>query len=170
MGLTGARRGLVAVKGHDEAVHAEVVAGLWPSRSLAERFAVTLGGAQALDTRATTSLAGPRGVVGTKSGRMSCIPLRTGDRLLGLIYLGGCKSGPGPAELDLEILEALAEHAAILLASLRLQRRVRGFLRRLRRGTAVVGVRGPRPLCFLDPPAGGRRDEGKETERRPIAV
>ena len=63
-------------------------------------------------------------------GALACVPIRQDDEILGMIYVDGRERATGFAQLDIEVLEALAEHAAIVIASLRLDRRMRTLLRK----------------------------------------
>jgi GAF domain-containing protein len=56
---------------------------------------------------------------------LACVPLRADEQTAGLIYVDGRKRGGVFTDLDLEILEALSEHAAVAVAGLRLDRRIR---------------------------------------------
>jgi GAF domain-containing protein len=57
-------------------------------------------------------------VVAHGIGSLACVPLRH-DKILGVIYVDSRKVGPAFTELDLETLEALADHAANVLAASR---------------------------------------------------
>ncbi|MDX1569123.1 MAG: FHA domain-containing protein [Xanthomonadales bacterium] len=50
-----------------------------------------------------------------------CLPLAVGDRLLGVIYADRTEPGESISELDLNILESLASHAALALAVSRME-------------------------------------------------
>lgn len=54
-----------------------------------------------------------------------CVPLAHGRRILGALYLDSRTRGAGFTELDVELLEALADHAAVLLGGMDLARRIR---------------------------------------------
>ncbi len=47
---------------------------------------------------------------------LACVPLRREGKVLGLIYADSRTRDPRFTQLDLEILEALADHAASILA------------------------------------------------------
>ena len=51
---------------------------------------------------------------------LACVPLEEGGRVFGVLYLDGKREAPAFSGLDVEILETLAERAAILLAGARL--------------------------------------------------
>jgi GAF domain-containing protein len=63
-------------------------------------------------------------VVDMGLGVVACVPLRQDDRILGLIYVDSPRSRAAFTELDIDILEALAEHTAIVIAGLQLERRI----------------------------------------------
>ena len=50
--------------------------------------------------------------------------------MLGLIYVDGRTRRDGFTEVDLEILDSLREHAAMVIAGLRLDRRIRNLFRK----------------------------------------
>jgi len=146
MKVTGARRGLVVVVGPERVCRADVVAGAWRSHSLAERFAASLGvhpmrvprlSFVTAVTRSDDSQSGPTAVVEMGPGTAACVLLEAEGRVLGLIYLGGRKRGSRLAKFDVEFLEALGEHAALVLASFRLHRRIHRLLGGLRDASAA---------------------------------
>lgn len=140
MKVTVARRGLVVIRGPDGGLRADVLAGSWSSSDLADRFAARIGIIQLLDkgtsrvssgTRSGDVLGGRGGIVKIGSGTAACVPLRVEGRVVGLIYLGGRKRGSALTKLDVELLEAVGQHAALVLASFRLHRRIRQVQHRL---------------------------------------
>lgn len=54
-----------------------------------------------------------------------CVPLAHGRRIVGALYLDSRTRAAGFTELDVELLEALADHAAVLLGGMDLARRIR---------------------------------------------
>jgi GAF domain-containing protein len=48
--------------------------------------------------------------------------------VIGLIYVDGRKRGGGFTDLDLEILEALADQAALVVATAKIERQIRELL------------------------------------------
>jgi GAF domain-containing protein len=60
---------------------------------------------------------------------VACVPLRGEHGPIGLLYVDGQRTLDGFTELDLDILEAIADEAAIVLATMR----VRGDVRDLER-------------------------------------
>jgi GAF domain-containing protein len=61
-----------------------------------------------LGERASVLTGGIRGLV--------CLPLAVGDELLGVLYADSRRPGATVTELDVEILSALADHAALVLS------------------------------------------------------
>jgi GAF domain-containing protein len=69
-----------------------------------------------------------------------CLPLQLGDKPLGAIYVDSRRPGPALTELDLELIENVAQHAAAALAATRLQREVQQVLD----AAQAAGVAAPR--------------------------
>jgi GAF domain-containing protein len=134
IGVTGADRGFVLIAGPDGRLQAEVTAGFSRGQIRNDSFAGSLGAVQrALETGASVVVSdaqrdpflGARpSVVDMGLGVVACVPLRQDDRILGLIYVDSPRSRAAFTELDIEILEALAEHTAIVIAGLQLERRI----------------------------------------------
>ncbi len=59
---------------------------------------------------------------------LACVPLRADGKVIGLIYVDGQKRGGVFTDLDLEILEALADHSAVVAGSLSLDRQIRQLI------------------------------------------
>ena len=139
MAITGAERGFVLLAEPDGTLRAEVAAGFVPGHLARDRFAGSVGAIQrVLKTRASVVVSDAAAdpflskrpsVVGMGLGALACIPIRQDDEILGMIYVDGRERATGFTQLDIEILEALAEHSAIVVASLRLGRRMRKLLR-----------------------------------------
>jgi GAF domain-containing protein len=70
---------------------------------------------------------------------LACVPLRAEGSVIGLIYVDGQKRGGVFTDLDIEILEALAEHAAVVAGSLSLDRRIRQLIGAASSEPAVAG-------------------------------
>lgn len=132
--VTGADRGFVLIAGADGRLHAEVAAGFALGQLRDDRFAGSVGAVQqALSTRASVVVSdaqrdpflGERpSVVEMGLGVLACVPLLQDDRLLGILYVDSPRAGAGFTDLDLEILESLAEHTAIVIGGLQLERRI----------------------------------------------
>ncbi len=137
--VTGADRGFVLLTGPEGALHAEVAAGFAPNHLAGDRFAGSVGAIQrVLKTKASVVVSDAQSdpflgkrpsVVGMGLGALACVPIRQDDAILGIVYVDGRERASGFSQLDIEILEALAEHAGIVIASLRLDRRMRELLR-----------------------------------------
>jgi GAF domain-containing protein/FHA domain-containing protein len=139
MEVTGAERGLVLLVGPQGALRAEVAAGFASDHLAGDRFAGSVGAIQRVlktkasvvvsDAQADPFLGKRPSVVGMGLGALACVPIRQDDEVLGVIYVDSRERATGFAQLDLEVLEALAEHAAIVIASLRLDRRMQKLFR-----------------------------------------
>jgi hypothetical protein len=135
--VTGAERGFVLLLAADGSLHAEVAAGFSPTEPL-DRFAGSFGAIRkvletgrsvvALDAQSDAFLGKRPSVVAMGLGALACVPLSVENRVIGLIYVDGRKQGGTFTDLDLEILEALAEHASLVVASLRIDREIRELL------------------------------------------
>jgi GAF domain-containing protein len=69
-----------------------------------------------LGLRPSVRLGGIRAVV--------CVPLQVGGDAHGVIYVDSRKPGPPITELDLELIESVAQHATAAIAASRLQNEV----------------------------------------------
>ncbi|HEV8118985.1 MAG TPA: FHA domain-containing protein [Thermoanaerobaculia bacterium] len=132
--LTGAERGLLVLFSPDGRLSAEVVSGFSAGTS-AERFPGSFGAIErslATGRSVVTSSAKTDAYLGTRPSviemgieTLACVPLRGTDRPAGLLYVDGRKSGGAFTDLDLEILEALSDHASVAVATLELDRQIR---------------------------------------------
>ncbi len=139
MEVTGAERGFVLLTGPEGALRVEVSAGFSSDDLAGERFAGSVGAIQRVlntgtsvvvsDAQTDAFLGKRPSVVEMALGTLACVPMRQDDEIVGMIYVDGRKRATGFAQLDLEILESLAEHAAIVIASLRLDRRMQQLFR-----------------------------------------
>lgn len=68
-----------------------------------------------------TTLSGRPSVLAHEIRAMMCLPLRRDERLLGLLYLDSTRSDAVFEKLDVEILETLAERAAVALGARELE-------------------------------------------------
>ena len=137
LSLTGAERGFVLLIGPDGKLQAEVAAG-FASAPIDGRFEGSLGAVErALETgesvvvsdAASDSFLGKRrSVLDLGIATLACVPLSSGDRRLGILYVDGRKQGGVFTDLDVEILEALAGNVSVVLASLRIDREIREML------------------------------------------
>jgi GAF domain-containing protein len=62
-------------------------------------------------------LASRASVVAAGLSALACLPLLDGDRTLGVVYADRMHPGPAITTLDLELLEAFAERAALWIAA-----------------------------------------------------
>jgi hypothetical protein len=129
MDLTQTERGFVLVAGPDRVLRAEVAAGFtaeevghagFRGSVGAVRQALEAGGpVVAADARQDPRLGQRPSVVAQGIGSLACVPLRYEGKILGLIYVDSRKVGPVFTDIDLEILESLANHTAAVLAGTR---------------------------------------------------
>lgn len=71
------------------------------------------------DVRSEAWLASRDSVASAALSTLVCLPLLDGERVLGAIYADRVDSGPAISTLDLELLEAFAENAAVWIAARR---------------------------------------------------
>src|SRR5260221_9796270 len=137
MEMTRTERGFVLVIGPDGKLRVQVASGFSPTDLRDERFRGSVGAArQVLESRAAVVLSDVRAeprlakrpsVIALGIASLACVPLRHEGKMLGLIYVDSRKLRPSFTQLDLEILEALADQAATTLAGLPFDPKVRVF-------------------------------------------
>jgi len=136
--LTGAERGFLLLFGTDGEVRAEVLGGFREAESLNESFNGSIGAVEETlrtglpvvtsNAKADAFLGKRPSVLELGIEALACVPLRAEDVVTGLIYVDGRRKGGSFTDLDLEILEALADHAALTAGSLRLDRQIRELI------------------------------------------
>jgi GAF domain-containing protein len=146
MELTSAERGFVMVADLTGVLRVEAAAGLNREHLLEPRFTGSVGAVERMlatgasvvvtDAQKDTFLGKRPSVVEASIGVLACVPLRHEGRIVGLIYVDGRTRRDGFTEVDLEILDSLREHAAMLIAGLRLDRRIRNLFRNPEQGAA----------------------------------
>jgi hypothetical protein len=139
MEITGGERGFVLVVEADGTLRAEVAAGFSVEDVQDDRFRGSLGAVRqvlrsrglvvAPDAQAHPSLGRRASIVTQGIGSLACVPLVHEGKLLGVMYVDSRKLVATFSDLALEILEALADHTAVVLASSRLSDRVRKLLK-----------------------------------------
>jgi len=87
-------------------------------------------------------LRGRESVIGGGIRSLVCIPLVAVDRLIGVIYADSNEPGTSFSELDVEILEALAAHAALAIAHARTDSELKGLAARLPGAETAAGWAG----------------------------
>src|SRR5216683_2443282 len=134
--LIGAQRGFVLLAQPTGEVDAEVAFGFPPFEQLDDRFEESF---LAIETvlktgqPVVTSSWRPDPLMPGKKrsssdlgkGARACVPLKADARVIGFLYVDGREKGGVFTDLDLEILEALADHAALLMGSVRLESPIR---------------------------------------------
>jgi hypothetical protein len=136
--LADAERGLLLLVDAQGRLTAELAAGFEPDEVLGDRFAGSVGAvAEALatsrsvvvsDARSDPRIGGRDSVAAKGIGALICVPIKLDERASGVLYADGPRRGTPFSDLDLETLEAFAEEAALVLGSLRLDRRIRELL------------------------------------------
>ena len=142
--LTGAERGLLVLFAADGRLQAEVVSGFAARSDAGEHFRGSFGAIEkSLSTgrSVVTSNAKNDAYLGRRPSviemgieTLACVPLPGTGPSAGLIYVDGRKRGGAFTDLDLEILEALADHASVAVATLQLDRQIREIIGAPERG------------------------------------
>lgn len=133
--LSGARRGFLLLWKPTGELDVEVASGFAAFEPLDERFAESFEAIEQV-LRSGRPVVASKSKAEALSGRrrtlaemeieaLACVPLRSDERIIGLIYVDGAERGGVFTDLDLEILEAAAEHAVLLAQNLRLDGQVR---------------------------------------------
>jgi hypothetical protein len=138
LSVTAAERGFVLLIGPGGTLEAEVASGFAAGAAFDERFEGSLGAIErvlatgepvvASDAPSHTFLGSRPSVREFGITTLACVPLKSGDRVIGLIYVDGRKSGGAFTDLDLEILEALAANVAVVLSTVSIDREIRELL------------------------------------------
>jgi putative methionine-R-sulfoxide reductase with GAF domain len=133
--LTGTERGFVLAAAPREPIRALVATGFTADMVGEPAFDGSVGVVNKVlrsgtsivvsDVQQDAFLASRPSVIALGIRTLACVPLGQDERFYGVLYVDGRKPGPGFTELDLEILEALAEQMALVLASARLESTVR---------------------------------------------
>jgi putative methionine-R-sulfoxide reductase with GAF domain len=114
------------------------------TRSLAERRTVVTS-----DAWHDPRLASRSSVVERSIRALVCLPLLALDRVLGALYADSGRPGKAFTELDVEILEGLAGHAALAIAVARLDAELAGMAASLPHSPATPPPNLPRWRDFL---------------------
>jgi pSer/pThr/pTyr-binding forkhead associated (FHA) protein len=138
LSVTSAERGFVLLIRRDGTLEAEVASGFSRGTAFDERFEGSFGAIErvlatgesvvASDAAADAFLGRRPSVLEQRITTLACVPLRSGNRVIGLIYVDGRKRGGTFTDLDLEILEALATNVSVVLSTLRIDREIRDLL------------------------------------------
>jgi hypothetical protein len=140
MEVVGAKRGFVLLMGPEGSLRVELAAGYTPDglNEDEQRFLGSLGAVQrALETGASVVVSDAQAdpylgkrpsVVALGLGAVGCVPIRHDDRILGLIYVDSPTPRAAFSELDVEILEGLADHTAVAIASIQLDEKLQRLI------------------------------------------
>jgi putative methionine-R-sulfoxide reductase with GAF domain len=125
MELAGAQRGFVMLAGVGGELEVRARAGGLDPATASREFAGSRGAlARVLnsrtpvvvcDTSADTMLGAQPSIVSGQIRALVCLPLIVGEQLIGLTYLDSNTPGKVFTGLDVEILEAFASHAALVI-------------------------------------------------------
>ncbi|MGH8242883.1 MAG: FHA domain-containing protein [Steroidobacteraceae bacterium] len=125
MDLAGAQRGFVMladssgqlqVRAHTGGIDPATAGREFPgSRAALARVQKSREPAVVCDTSADTLLGAQPSIVSGQIRALVCLPLLVGEQMTGLIYLDSNLPGKVFTDLDVEILEAFASHAALVI-------------------------------------------------------
>jgi pSer/pThr/pTyr-binding forkhead associated (FHA) protein len=127
MELAGAQRGFVMLAGGDRPLAVRACAGgvdpatagrdFPGSRGALARVMQARAPVVVCDTSADTMLGAQPSIVSGQIRALVCLPLVIGGQMTGLVYLDSSTPGKVFSSLDVEILEAFAAHAALVIAA-----------------------------------------------------
>lgn len=136
--LSGAERGFILLARRDGDLEVVSAARLAVDELTEREFSGSIGAiSQVLqsgrpvataDAQAETALQARPSVVAGGIRALLCVPLTVLERLLGVIYADSRQPGTVFTELDVEILGALASHAALAIALARLDHELRDLV------------------------------------------
>ena len=136
--VAGAERGFVLLLSPDGSLRARVASGFSPAGATSESFDGSFGAIQrvletgkpvvATDAKTDAYLGSRPSVIEMEIGALACVPLAAEGKVIGLIYVDGRKRGGLFTDLDLETLEALAGHAALVVRGMRIDSQIRELL------------------------------------------
>jgi GAF domain-containing protein len=125
LGLSRTDRGFVLLAEPDGTMVLSASRGMPAGTVLAEDFAGSVGAVQLAieqrravatsDVQLDSRLARRAGVAERKIRALVCLPLIAAERLVGALYADSREAGAELTELDVEILEGLAAHAALAI-------------------------------------------------------
>jgi len=129
--VAAGERGFVLVAGSDRRLRPEVALGFTAQDLESDRLAGSTGAMERAltdgqsvvicDAQRDPVLGQRPSVVAQGLGALACVPLRHDGRLLGLLYVDSQRRAT-LGELDVQILEALADHSASLIAGMQIER------------------------------------------------
>lgn len=129
--VSAAERGFVLLRRADDDLEIAASDGVDARELASERFRGSVGAIERVlasgapvatgDAQARPSLAQRPSIVVQRIRALACLPLDAGAQRLGVLYLDSRREGATFDELDVEILAALASHAALAVAVTSLQ-------------------------------------------------
>ncbi len=107
------------------------------SRSAVQRVLASGSPVVSTDARSDAELGERASVLLGGIRALLCVPVRTLDRLIGVMYADSRAPGAAFTELDLEILAALAAQAGLAIAVARLDGELKGLAQRIAEAPGV---------------------------------
>lgn len=137
--LTGTRRGFIVLVSPTGTLDVAATIGYSDEQIASSRFAGSVSAVERVlrtgetlvisDLQSDRDLGGRKSVVEQSLAALACVPLGDAGRRDGVLYVDGRMRGHGLTSLDIEILEGLAEQAALALAGHHVERRLHDLLR-----------------------------------------
>jgi len=134
--LSGAERGFVMLADAAGELQVVATAGLEPQQLWEREFSGSIGAIERAlakgapmavsDLRAETLGQRPS-VIERGIRALVCLPLKTLDRTIGILYADSLRPGASFGQLDVEILDALAAHAALAIGVASLDQNLKGL-------------------------------------------
>lgn len=124
--LSAAERGFIMLREAGGELRADVChpsehADFRGSRSVVDRAVRETRSIVCSDVRFDPALRGQASIAGGDVSALACVPLRVGSEVLGAIYVDSRLPGKQFTEQEVEILQALANHAALVIGVARLR-------------------------------------------------
>lgn len=148
--LSGAQRGFVVLALPQEPMNIAATVGVSGAELDDREFSGSLGAVQSAlessstvvisDTQSDEALARRESVVSGQLRSIICLPLIAAGRTMGVLYADSKETGTVLAELDVEILEALASQAAMAIWMARLDQEVKGLMQQMEPSTSRANL------------------------------
>jgi GAF domain-containing protein len=148
--LSETDRGVVLLRGDDGAMEIAArcnltdpeieSAGFSGSVGAIERALSTARPVAVSDTLADPFLKERESVIGGGIRSLICVPLVAAGRLIGMIYADSRTPGASFDELDVQILESLAAHAALAIVTARVDRELKAMTAKLHASTGWARI------------------------------
>jgi adenylate cyclase len=137
--LTGTERGFIVLVSPTGTLEVAAMIGFGEEQAASPRFAGSVGAVERVlrtgetlvisDLQSDRDLGQRKSVLDQGLAALACVPLGEAGRRDGVLYVDGRTRAHGLTTLDVEILEGLAEQAALAVAGHEMERRLHDLLR-----------------------------------------